>query len=144
MLTEESTWKWIIGLSILGIILALYLLYNYYSPVPSTICDISGKLNCGAIAKGGTLSTFLGIPVAAIGLTGYIVILISSIVKNKKLLFAMAAFGTVFCLRITFLELFVVKIICPVCLACQIVMLLVFLLSIYLLRQKSPKTELAK
>lgn len=136
MLTKASAWKWVTILSVIGVFLALYLLYNYYSPIPSTVCDISGKLNCGAVSRGGTLATVLGIPVAIIGLTGYVLIFISSMLKNVKLLFAMATFGMLFCLRMTILEIFVVKVYCPVCLACQLVMTLLFLLSLYFLFSK--------
>lgn len=136
MLTKASAWKWVTILSVIGVFLALYLLYNYYSPTPSTVCDISGKLNCGAVSKGGILATFLGIPVAIIGLAGYVFIFISSIIKNTKLLFAMATFGMLFCLRMTILEIFVVKVYCPICLACQLVMTLLFLLSLFFLFSK--------
>lgn len=124
-------------LSIVGIILASYLTYNYFAPKPLGVCDISKSVNCGEVSKGGSLSTVFGIPVSIIGLTGYIVILISSFLKKKKLAFAMSAFGMLFCLRITVLELFFVKIICPICLACQLVMIILFILSLRLLVLKT-------
>jgi uncharacterized membrane protein len=129
-------WNLVMGLSTLGIFLALFLLYNYYAFQPSRICTINALINCKAVIKGGSLSELFGIPVAIYGLTGYVMILISSILRKKKLLFGTAAFGTVFCLRITILEAFVVKVFCPVCLACQVVMFILFGLSIYLLKKK--------
>lgn len=122
-------------LSAVGIVLATYLLYNFYAVVPSTICDISPSLNCGAVTK-GTLATFAGIPVALVGLIGYAVILFSALTKKKKLALAMTTFGLVFCLRLTILEIFFLKVLCPVCIACQLVMLFVFLGSVYLVFKK--------
>jgi len=139
MLSKISAWKWATYLSVVGIVLALYLLYNYYAPTPSKICDLGSTLNCGAVSRGGTLATFLGIPVALVGLTGYIVMLISSLAKKSKLLLGTVTFGMLFCLRMTILEVFVVKILCPICIACQIVMLLVFLISLSLHFGKTPK-----
>jgi uncharacterized membrane protein len=80
----------------------------------------------------GSLSTLFGIPVSLIGLIGYIVILLCSIFKQKLLVLGMTTFGMVFCLFITYQEVFRLKVICPVCLTCQLVMLTVFLLAIYL------------
>lgn len=133
-LSEQKAWKAITILSAIGIVLAIYLLYNFYSPTPSTVCNINNQLNCDAVSKGCELALFLGIPVAIIGGAGYVIILIASILKKKKLTLAMAAFGTLFCLRMTILELLVIKVFCPVCLACQLIMLVVFLLSVYLFR----------
>jgi uncharacterized membrane protein len=137
---RENLWKTAKYLSILGIILALYLTYNFYAPVPSRACNINASFNCDAVIRGGELALFLGIPVSLIGLTGYIAILYSTIAKNKKLFLAMALFGTVFCLRMTFLEVFVIKVFCPVCIACQLVMLAELYISTILIRSSSKQS----
>lgn len=115
-------------LAVFGIILALYLLYEYLSPVHKSLCYVNSYINCEASTK-GPLANTLGIPTAIWGLTGYIIILISALKKWPKLLFGMATFGLFFCLRITFLEIFVVKALCPVCLACQLDMIALFILG---------------
>ena len=43
----------------------------------------------------------------------------------------MSAFGMVFCLRLTYMEIFKLSVVCPVCLACQLDMLVLFLLAVY-------------
>ncbi len=121
-------------LAIIGIFLALYLLYEYLAPPHNSLCYINSYINCEASTK-GPLANTLGIPTALYGLLGYTVILISSIKKWSKLLLATAIFGLLFCLRITILEIFVVKAICPVCIACQIVMLIIFILSLLAWKQ---------
>jgi len=127
-------WKLSTALSLIGIILAGYLFYSYLAPVPPGLCDISATINCDAVTKGG-LATLFGIPVSLVGLIGYIFILYSSLLKLKKLHLFMAGFGMLFCLRLTFLEIFVEKVICPVCLACQLIMLTLFILSLKLIRK---------
>ncbi len=77
----------------------------------------------------------LGIPTALYGLIGYFVILAASLYKKTKLTFGMALFGTLFCLRITFIEIFQLKVICPICLLCQLTMLSILGLSILLLKK---------
>jgi uncharacterized membrane protein len=131
MLNKKSIWKALIILSSLGILLAIYLFYNFLTKPLVESCYINATINCDAVTK-GSLSTLFGIPVSLIGLVGYIVILLSSILKQKLLVLGMSAFGMAFCLLITYQEIFILKVICPVCLACQLVMLTVFILAIYL------------
>jgi len=131
MLTKNYLWKALIILSILGILLATYLFYNFLTKPLVESCYFNSHINCDAVTK-GSLSTLFGIPVSLIGLVGYIVILISSIFRKKLLVLGMSAFGMAFCLFITYQELFRIKVICPVCLTCQLVMLAIFLLAIYL------------
>lgn len=131
MLSKEKIWKTLIVLSIIGIFLAIYLFYNFLTKPLIESCYINTTINCDAVTK-GSLSTLFGIPVALIGLVGYITIFLSSIFRKKLLVLGMSTFGMVFCLFITYQELFVLKVVCPVCLTCQLVMLIVFLLGIYL------------
>jgi uncharacterized membrane protein len=131
MLTRNNIWKALIGLSILGILLATYLFYNFLTKPLFESCYLNSHVNCDAVTK-GSLSTIFSIPVSLIGLTGYIVILLSSILKKKLLVLGMSAFGMAFCLFLTYQEIFILKVICPVCLTCQFVMLVAFLLAIYL------------
>ncbi len=131
MHARSGIWKILIVLSSLGILLAIYLFYNFLTKPLFESCYINSQINCDAVTK-GSLSALFGIPVSLIGLTGYVVILISSIFKKKLLVLGMSTFGMIFCLTITYQEIFLLKVICPVCLACQLVMLTVFLLTIYL------------
>ena len=133
-------WKLSTVLSLVGIILASYLFYSYLAPIPPGLCDISATINCDAVTK-GALATLFSIPVSLVGLIGYIFILYSSLLKLKKLHLFMSSFGLLFCLRLTFLEIFVEKVICPVCLACQIIMLTLFILSLKLIRKPLSQTD---
>ena len=131
MLNKNSVWKALIILSSFGIILSIYLFYNFLTKPLIESCYFNSHINCDAVTK-GSLSTLFGIPVSLIGLMGYVVMLLCSFFKQKLMVLGMATFGMVFCLSITYQEIFISKVICPVCLTCQLVMLIVFLLAIYL------------
>jgi len=112
-------------LAITGMFLATYLLYEYLTHNPYQPCAINSFINCYPTTI-GKLATIFGIPVALIGLVGYITIFLSAIIKHKKLLLGMTTFGMLFCLRLTVLELIGEHVICPVCIACQLIMLILF------------------
>ncbi|MBI2641679.1 vitamin K epoxide reductase family protein [Candidatus Roizmanbacteria bacterium] len=138
MKNTNTIWKIISFLSLTGIVLASYLLYSYIVRPAFQPCSINQTINCDAVIK-GPVSTFFGLPTSLIGLIGYIVIFASSLLKKKRLLLAMSTFGLIFCLRITVIELFVIKVICPVCIACQLIMLVIFFLSLRLVKPKQAK-----
>ncbi len=131
MFKKENIYKLLIWLSLFGIILALYLFYNFLTKPVFESCYVNSLINCDAVTK-GSLSTLLGMPVSLIGLTGYIVILISAFFKKRKFILGVSAFGMAFCLYITIQEIFSLKVICPVCLLCQLDMFVIFLFGIIL------------
>jgi uncharacterized membrane protein len=133
-------WKYVKILSIIGIGLASYLFTEFILKPQTQICTINNTINCDAVTK-GTISTFFGIPVPLIGLIGYLIILISAVYKRSQLALFMAAFGTLFCLRITVIEIFFLKVICPVCLACQLVMLALLVILIVINTKKRSETQ---
>ncbi len=134
-------YKTVTLLSSVGIILACYLLYEYLAADPLEACRINAIINCEAVTK-GSLAEIFGIPVSLVGLVGYIVILFSSVKKIPKLMVAMTTFGMLFCLRLTYLEIFVENVICPVCIICQLIMLTVFIISLKLVfSEKKASSE---
>lgn len=130
-LNNPKIYLYIKILAAIGIILALYLLFEQITHSPFQPCNINATINCDAIINGAVSKTF-GIPTPLIGLTGYIVILISAILKKSKLILGMAAFGLVFCLSIAYIELFRLSVVCPACILCQLDMITVFGLSLIL------------
>lgn len=119
-----------------GISLALFLLWEQFFHPSFQPCNLNATVNCDAIITGEVSKTF-GIPTPLYGLVGYIVILIGAIYHKKKLLLGTAFGGLVFCLWIAYKELFQLHVICPVCILCQIDMISIFLLSIFL--NRSPE-----
>lgn len=116
-------------LSVLGIILALYLLWEQFFHPSFQPCNINATISCDAIISGPVAKTF-GIPTPLYGLVGYLIIFLSAIYRQRKLLLGMAIFGLGFCLWIAFIELFQLRVICPVCIGCQLIMISVFILAV--------------
>lgn len=139
-ISNKSLWNLLIIFSFVGIFLAVYLLLQYYKPVASGVCNLNSRFNCNAITK-TELGYILGVPIAAIGLVGYLFILFFGIIKNKALSVFMSAFGFFFCLRITILEVFFVDVMCPVCIMCQINMAILLIISLVLGLQKKRSEE---
>lgn len=123
------------ALSLIGILLALFLLWEQLYRPSFQLCNINTTINCDAVISGVLAKTF-GIPTPLYGLIGYIVIFIAAILRKKKLLLGMATFGLGFCLWIAYRELFELSVICPVCIACQIIMITVFVLGSILFKRK--------
>lgn len=130
-----NLYKIITLLAIFGIGLALYLLYESFAPAHKSLCYINSTINCEASTK-GPLSTLFGIPTPLYGLVGFIFILLGVKQKWPKLITGMAAFGTLFCLRINILEIIWLNAYCPVCLTCQFVMISLLVLGLMQWKQK--------
>lgn len=116
-------------LSIFGIFLALFLLWEQLFQPSFQPCNINATINCDAVISGQVAKTF-GIPTPLYGLVGYIIIFFSAIWRKKKILLGTATFGLLFCLWIAYIELFQLHVICPVCVGCQLIMITVFALAI--------------
>jgi uncharacterized membrane protein len=123
-------------LSVIGIILAIYLLFEQFSNSSFRPCNINATVNCDAIISGPVANTF-GISTPLIGLIGYICIFLAAFFKKKKTLMGFATFGLIFCLSIAYIEFFRLNVICPVCILCQIIMITVFSLAVFINKRLS-------
>jgi len=134
MKNEKKLFFYIKALSLIGIILAVFLLWEQFTRPAFQICSINQTINCDAIISGEVAKT-LGIPTPLYGLLGYIVIFFSAVFKKRKLLISMASFGLIFCLWIAYKELFELGVICLICIACQAIMITVFTFSLIIVRK---------
>lgn len=121
-------------LSTVGILLAIYLLWEQLFHPAIQPCTINSTINCDAIIS-GKVSKTLGVPTPLYGLIGYIVILFAGTFQKKKLLLGMSAFGLIFCLWIAYQELFLLHVICPVCITCQLIIITTFTLAIMVIKK---------
>lgn len=134
--------RWITYVSLFGVGLAVYLLWQQMSKPAFQPCNINATVNCDAIIS-GPVSQTLGIPTPLYGLAGYIFILIASHMKWRRVAWGVATFGVLFCLRLFIIEIFQLHVICPVCIACQITMIAVWALATKLLRMPPPVPDKA-
>jgi uncharacterized membrane protein len=108
-------------LAVLGILIAGYLVYVHYADI-NPICNIAHgchKVQTSAYAK------LAGIPVADLGLAGYVVLLGALIVDGEPgrmvaALTALVGFG--FSMYLTYRELFTIDAICQWCVGSAILM----------------------
>jgi uncharacterized membrane protein len=136
---KEKLFSWVKALAVIGIGLALFLLWEQFFHPSFQPCNINSTVNCNAIISGLVAKT-LGIPTPLIGLFGYLVILFASFKRNARLVLGMATFGLSFCLYIAYRELFQLHVICPVCILCQLDMITVFIMGI-ILNHKTSETH---
>ena len=122
-------------LSAVGILLALYLLWQQLFRPAFQPCSINSFVNCNAVISGPIAKT-LGLPTPLYGLIGYVVIFLSAVYRKKLLMFFMATFGLCFCLWIGYRGLFQLHVVCPVCIGCELIMITVFILSLKILKTK--------
>jgi uncharacterized membrane protein len=111
-----------LALSALGIVVAGYLTYVHYAEL-DPVC-VGGGGGCERV-QASDYSELAGIPVAVIGLVGYITVGVASFGRGERTLLAAAVLaltGAGFSLYLTYLELFVIDAICQWCVASLIVM----------------------
>jgi vitamin-K-epoxide reductase (warfarin-sensitive) len=111
----------ILVIAIIGIGLSAYSLERHYKTDESTFCDIDETFNCDIVNR-SIYAKFLGIPVAGIGIVGYIALLIlSRINREKKLFSALLILGSLaglgFSLYLTYVEARLLGVYCVICLA---------------------------
>ncbi len=120
-------------LAVLGLGVSGYLTYTHLFGVP-IYCG--GTSSCGLVNS--SRYAFLGpIPVSLLGLIGYLAILVLNFIPTDadrqwpaQLIFGVALIGVMFQLYLTYVELFVLYAICYWCVASQILILLIFILSL--------------
>jgi uncharacterized membrane protein len=120
----------LVVLAAVGVCLAAYLTYVHYSGVEPP-CSIKGN-PCSQVQK-SRYSELIGIPVALMGLIGYIVILGSLLVReDERTRFATAALtlgGFGFSAYLTYREVFTLEKICEWCVGSAVLMTIMVCLS---------------
>jgi len=115
-----------------GVLVSSVSLYHHYGNSATSYCDIGENFNCDVVNR-STYSTLAGIPVALIGIIGYLATLILATVYRGKaevpVVLAVASLvGLGFALYLTYIEGFVLAAWCGLCLSS-----LAFLFSIVVL-----------
>jgi uncharacterized membrane protein len=121
-----------IALTVLGLGVAGYLTYVHYSGA-TPVCSIKGN-PCSQVQK-SRYSELIGIPVALIGLIGYILILGSLLVREGEMSRFVTAGLTVggfgFSAYLTYRELFTLEKICEWCVSSAVIVTVLMVLAIW-------------
>jgi uncharacterized membrane protein len=124
-------------LTLVGIAVAGYLTWVHYEGL-SPVCTTGG---CERV-QASSYSEIGPIPVALLGLIGYVVILASLAIRGdvgRAATFMLALTGFAFSIYLTYLELFVIDAICQWCVASAVVMTaLLAVATVRLLRPGAP------
>ncbi|MDQ6828340.1 MAG: vitamin K epoxide reductase family protein [Gemmatimonadota bacterium] len=123
-------------LSLLGLFVALYLTLYHMGLVGALSCSVG---SCETV-QSSKYAMFMGMPVAALGLGAYVVLLAMAMaglqlrweesMTVSRALAAVSGVGFVFSVWLTYLELFVIHAICQWCVISAILMTLIFVASL--------------
>ena len=126
----------ILVLALIGAGIAGYLTYVHYEGL-TIACPISGGCETVQSSRYAKLD---GVPVAVLGLLGYVGILGSLLIRGETgrvAGFAIALIGFGFSMYLTYRELFTIKAICPWCVSSAVIMtILAVLTAIRALREE--------
>jgi uncharacterized membrane protein len=129
---------------LIGIGIGTYLTYVHYAGL-KVLCLSSGGCETVQSSRYAKLD---GVPVAVLGLAGYIGILFTLFVRGelgRAAGFGLALVGFLFSMYLTYRELFTIKAICQWCVASAVLMtLLVILTAIRVLRAEAPPATAPK
>jgi uncharacterized membrane protein len=122
-MTDRRLWRAAVALSVIGIAIASYLVYVHYADV-KPICSISH--GCETVQK-SKYAKLAGVPVALIGLGGYVAILASLFIRSEVGRLAgagLALVGIGFSAWLTYLDAARIHAWCQWCVGSAIVMTL--------------------
>ena len=115
-------------LAIAGIIVSGLALHVHYS-TETQPCSINEKWDCG-IVNHSPYAEIRGVPVATIGIAGYLLIGVLALMRQRALLLLAALAGMAFALYLTNIEAKVLGVWCLYCVISQAVIAAITLLAI--------------
>ncbi len=115
-------------LALAGIVVSVLALQVHYS-TETAPCSINEKWDCG-IVNHSPYAEVRGVPVAAVGIAGYLLIGILAMLRRRGWVLAAALIGMAFALYLTNIEARVLGVWCLYCVISQGIIAVVTLLSI--------------
>lgn len=128
-------------LAILGIVVSSLALKVHYDDPGKEPCSINDKWDCGVVNH-SPYAMVLGVPVAAIGIAGYLLIAALGFARRKALLLISVLIGLAFALHLSNIEAHVLEVWCLYCVISQgIIAVLTLLTLIWIgLSRRRPQT----
>lgn len=115
-------------LAVAGIVVSALALQVHYS-TETAPCSINEKWDCG-IVNHSPYAQIRGIPVAAMGIAGYLLIGILAVLRRRALLLVAVLVGMAFALYLTHIEATVLGVWCLYCVISQGIIAVLTLLAI--------------
>lgn len=124
-----------LALTIIGLLVSIYMtIFKITSNAKMCI----GSKDC-SVVNASIYSEVNGIPVAVIGVAGYLALLAVQWLERKPgffqengsmIFFALSVTGFLFTLYLIYVEIVLIKAYCPFCITSQVTMTLIFILSV--------------
>jgi uncharacterized membrane protein len=152
MIQRRKILTFISILSFAGVLVTTYLITQHFGESGASFCNVSDYVSCDVVNK-SRYSKLFGIPVSILGWATYIILTIVSVglikgVRFERIfsflkprflemfLLLFSGFGFLFSLYLSYIEFFVLHALCVFCLTQQFIIFFIFLISIFLWRQK--------
>ena len=132
----------IVLLAVLGIVVSSLALKVHYDDPGKEPCSINDKWDCGVVNH-SPYDMVRGVPVAAIGIAGYLLIAALGIARRKVLLLICVLIGLAFALYLTNIEAHVLEVWCLYCVISQGIIAVLTLLSVIWIGWEKLRTRTA-
>ena len=135
-----------LGCCTLGAILSGVSLQSHYSTSATEYCDLNATFNCDLVNR-STFSEFHGVPVALVGLIGYILLFAFSVKPGRGATifrFASATLGVGFALYLAYVEAYVLAVWCLLCIGSLAMISTITVLAgiaVWRLGKQEPNTD---
>jgi len=132
-------------LAVAGMAVSSVSLYHHYQKSKTTFCDFGQSFNCDVVNR-SEYSSIAGIPVAGIGIAGYLALfLLATVYRDRResavVLFLGALSGLAFALYLTYIEGFVLGAWCILCLSSLTIISVTAILSGVVFRASRRETS---
>ena len=135
-------------LAVLGIALSSVSLDHHFRKSKTSYCDFGESFNCDLVNR-SEYSTVAGVPVALLGILGYAALLAFATFYREKaetpgILLVASWGGLGFALYLTYVERYVLRVWCILCLGSLAVIMTIAALSVALFRRSVRPTEIQR
>lgn len=131
---------------LVGGMLSTTSLRSHYSTSATDYCDLNATFNCDLVNR-STFSEFHGIPVAFVGLLGYILLFALSVMPARWATifrFAAAIIGVGFALYLAYVEAYVLAVWCLLCIGSLAMISTIAILAgiaVWQVRRQEPQAD---
>ena len=119
----------IVVFAVLGIVVSSLALKVHYDDPGKEPCSINDKWDCGVVNH-SPYAVIYGVPVAAIGIAGYLLIAVLALLRRRTVLVPIVLVGFAFALYLTHIEARVLEVYCLYCVISQGIIAVLVLLSV--------------
>lgn len=159
LLAQPKIKKWLkilLFLHLVGMVIALYLVYLHYRPDGvTTFCDVNGVVNCTDVNK-SEYSVVLGIPVALFGFLMHALLFLLCLglykdygwhrwhedlseIEIAQFMFILISLGMIFNIYLVYVEFVILAVFCLFCVIHQVLVFIIWLIHLLILGEKRKR-----